>query len=76
MRRLPSPPLIASKRAVNIAETEARVIAKVEFSKIAVQMLLVTMLINAAHAALEDREEALRPNWCSRRREHIRRASA
>src|SRR5690348_8791435 len=34
------------------------VIAEVEFSKVAVQMLLAAMLIDALHAALEDRKEA------------------
>jgi len=34
-------------------------IAKIEFRKIAVEMLLAAMLVRSDHAALEDREHAL-----------------
>src|SRR5205823_6419365 len=40
------------------AKPHAIGIAEVEFRQVAVQMLLATMLVNADHAALEDRVEA------------------
>jgi hypothetical protein len=36
------------------------IVAKVEFGEIAMQMFLAAMLIDAAHAALENREVAFR----------------
>jgi hypothetical protein len=36
------------------------VVAEVVFREVEVQVLLTTMLVNAAHPALEDREEAFR----------------
>ncbi len=36
----------------------ARVVAELELGKVAVQVLLATMLVHAAHTALEDRERA------------------
>lgn len=44
---------------VAIAELDAVIVAEVKFREIAVQMLLAAVLIDAAHPALEDREEAL-----------------
>ena len=43
---------------VAVAEPNAMVVAEVKFREIAVQMLLVAVLINSLHAALEDRERA------------------
>src|ERR1700737_4762201 len=41
------------------AKSDALAIPEMEFRKVAVQMLLAAMLINALHAALEDRIVAL-----------------
>src|SRR5689334_8852701 len=40
------------------AETHARVVSELELGKVAVQMHLAAMLVNAFHAALEDAEIA------------------
>lgn len=40
-------------------ESDTVVVAEVELSKVAVQVLLAAVLIDALHAALEDREVAL-----------------
>ena len=42
-----------------VAEADAVRVAKIELGQIAVQMLLAAMLVDAFHAALEDRIEAL-----------------
>ena len=44
--------------AIAIAEPNAVIVAEVIFCEVAVQMLLATMLIHAAHASLEDRKVA------------------
>lgn len=44
-------------RALHIADL-ASVVAEIELGKITVQVLLPAVLINAAHAAFEDREKA------------------
>jgi len=44
---------------VAVAEFDAVIVAEVKFREVAVQVLLAAVLIDAAHAALEDREEAL-----------------
>ena len=41
------------------AEADAAIVAEVVFSQVAVQMLLRAVLIDAAHTALEDVEDAL-----------------
>lgn len=48
-------------RAIGIAEAErnAVIVAEVELGKVAMQMLLTALLVDAAHAALEDGEHAL-----------------
>jgi len=48
--------------AVGIADAKrnAVIVAEIELGKVAVQMLLGTVLIDATHAALEDREVAFR----------------
>ena len=45
---------------VTVAERHAVIVAVVELGEIAVKVFLFAMLINAAHAALEDREIAFR----------------
>ena len=48
------------KRAVDIAtaEPDAVIVAEIKFGKVAVQMLFGAMLIDALHAAFEDRKRA------------------
>jgi hypothetical protein len=43
--------------SVIVAESGAVVVTEVVFRKVSVQMFFLTMLINAAHSALEDRKE-------------------
>jgi hypothetical protein len=45
---------------VAVTQLDAVIVAKVEFGEIAMQMFLAAMLIDAAHAALENREVAFR----------------
>jgi len=50
------------KRSVDIvaAEPDAVIIAEVKFGQVAMQVLFLAVLIDAAHTALEDREIAFR----------------
>src|ERR1700730_15533202 len=45
--------------AVVNSECDALIVTKIELGKVAMQMLLAAMLIDASHAALEDRIVAL-----------------
>jgi hypothetical protein len=49
-------------RAIIVIEAAsyALIVAKIKFGKVAMQVLLAAMLIDALHAALEDREKAFR----------------
>ena len=53
------------------AQRDAVVIAEIIFAQIAVKVLFIAMLIDALHAALEDREIAFNGIGVSRRRGHI-----
>jgi hypothetical protein len=52
--------LHSKRRTFPIVHTEgnAVIVAEIKFREIAMQMLLIAMLIDAAHTALEDREVA------------------
>ena len=54
------------------AERDAVVVAEIKLRKIAVQVLLAAVLIDAAHAALEDREIVFNRVGVDRRRGRIR----
>src|SRR5207248_7807780 len=49
---------LSPRRIIN-AEANAVAVPEIELGEITVQMAVATMLINSAHAAFEDREEAL-----------------
>ena len=66
-------PLSAFSRVLVVhAELGAVAVAEIELRQIAVQMLFAAMLIDALHAALEDREEAFDRVRMRSRRERIR----
>jgi hypothetical protein len=53
------PAAAISAHEISITERGARVVAEVKLGKVAVQVLFFAMLIDAFHAALEDREITL-----------------